>query len=90
MTVHNSEISTAFRDLADLLEIEGANRFRVRAYRNAAATIDDQTRSLAAMMDAGEDLSALPGIGADLAGRIAGMIETGTLDLLEETRAEVP
>lgn len=34
--VHNAEIAALFARLADLLEIEGANRFRVRAYRNAA------------------------------------------------------
>jgi DNA polymerase/3'-5' exonuclease PolX len=41
MPVHNAEIATAFDHLADLLEIEGANPFRVRAYRNAARTIGD-------------------------------------------------
>lgn len=39
MPVHNAEIAALFDRLADLLEIEDANPFRVRAYRNAARTI---------------------------------------------------
>lgn len=39
MPVHNHELSAVFQRLADLLEIQGADRFRVRAYRNAARTI---------------------------------------------------
>ena len=39
MSVHNTDIATCFNKLADLLEIEGANAFRVRAYRNAARTL---------------------------------------------------
>ena len=64
--IHNADISKLFRRLADLLEIEGANPFRIRAYRNAAQTIDDLPRSAAGMMEAGEDLTRLPGIGEDL------------------------
>ena len=41
MTVHNAEVATAFEEMADLLEIEGANPFRVRAYRFAARTLRD-------------------------------------------------
>ena len=47
MQVHNAEITTAFDHLANLLEIEGANPFRVRAYRRAARTIEDLPRSAA-------------------------------------------
>jgi DNA polymerase (family 10) len=90
MPVHNAEIAEAFRKLADLLEIEGGNRFRVRAYRNAAATIGGLPRDAAAMIAEGEDLSALPGIGDDLAGKIAELAGTGSLALLEELEARVP
>lgn len=90
MPIHNAEIAAAFRKLADLLEIEGENRFRVRAYRNAAATIGGLPRDAAAMIAEGEDLSALPGIGDDLAGKIAELAETGSLALLDELEARVP
>ena len=47
MAVHNAEIAVAFDHLADLLEIDGANPVRVRAYRRAARTIEDLPRSAA-------------------------------------------
>jgi len=57
--IHNADISRLFRRLADLLEIEGANPFRIRAYRNAAQTIDDLPKSAARMIASGEDLSRM-------------------------------
>jgi DNA polymerase (family 10) len=90
MPVHNAEIATAFDHLADLLEIEGANPFRVRAYRRAARTIEDLPRSAAEMLEAGEDLTELPGIGADLAGKIAEFVNTHRLAVLDEAKAELP
>jgi DNA polymerase/3'-5' exonuclease PolX len=50
MAVHNADIADTFNRLADLLEIEGANPFRIRAYRNAAQTIEDLPRSAAEMV----------------------------------------
>lgn len=79
-----------FDHLADLLEIQGANRFRVRAYRNAANTIRDQSRNLADMLEEGEDLSEMPDIGEDLAGKIGEIARTGHLALLDEVAEDVP
>jgi len=90
MPVHNREIATIFDHVADLLEIEEANRFRVRAYRNAANTIRDLSRSLQNMLEEGEDLSELPDIGEDLAGKIEEIVRTGRLPLLDEISDEVP
>jgi DNA polymerase (family X) len=88
--MQNLEIADRLTELADLLEIQGANPFRIRAYRNAVRTIREQTRPLAAMVADEEDLKALPGIGDDLAGHIQELVETGRLSLLEEVAAEVP
>ncbi len=90
MTVHNSEVADLFDRLADLLELEDANPFRVRAYRNAARLIRNLPRSVAEMVAAGEDLTRLPGIGQDLAGKIRTIVETGRLPLLEEEARKVP
>lgn len=79
-----------FSEVADILEIQGANPFRVRAYRNAARTIGDLSQSAAEMIKRGEDLSLLPGIGKDLAGKIREASETGRLTLLEEMKKELP
>jgi DNA polymerase (family 10) len=90
MPVHNSEIATMFDHVADLLEIQGANRFRIRAYRNAANTIRDQGSNVADMLRDGEDLSELPDIGKDLAGKIKEIVETGHMALLDEIAEEIP
>jgi len=50
--IHNTEIVDALYRLAELLEIEGANSFRVRAYRNAARTIGELPESVASMSKA--------------------------------------
>jgi len=87
----NTEIARAFEELADLLEIQGANPFRVRAYRNAARTIDDLPDSVADMLRDPEcRLEDLPGIGADLAGKIRLLVQSGSLPQLEELRSQVP
>ena len=88
--VHNAEVAAIFEKLADLLEIEGANRFRIRAYRKAAQTIANLPREAASMVVEGEDLTELPGIGDDLAGKIAEIVTTGKLSLLEEVSKRVP
>ncbi|MEJ2091099.1 MAG: DNA polymerase/3'-5' exonuclease PolX [Syntrophobacterales bacterium] len=90
MPVHNRDIAEIFNKVADLLEIEGANQFRVRAYRNAARTIGDLPQSAADLVEKGEDLSKLSGIGQDLAGKIAEIVETGELGQLKELESRTP
>ena len=86
MAVHNSDVVAMFQEMADLLELEDESTFRIRAYRQAATTIDELGRNLGQMIENGEDLSELQGIGKDLAGKIEGIIETGRFDELEELR----
>ncbi len=90
MSVRNAEIAEIFDRMATLLEIQGANPFRVRAYRNAARTVGDLPRNVGDMLEEEEDLSKLPGIGKDLAGKIAEIVATGRLAALEEVEREVP
>ena len=90
MPVSNADIARAFLRLADLLEIDGANPFRVRAYRNAAQTIRAQSRSMADMVAHEEDLSKLPGIGDDIAAKIGTIVESGRLPLLAQIEKRVP
>ena len=87
----NSEIAAVFDHVADLLEYQGGNVFRVRAYRNAAHTIGGLTEPLAAVRaDADRSLTDLEGIGADLGGKIEQLLDTGRLPLLEELERQVP
>jgi len=84
MPIHNSDVAEIFSKVADLLDIEGANQFRVRAYRNAARTVSGLPHSITDMVKAGQDLSKLPGIGKDLSEKIKEIVETGTLEQLQE------
>ena len=90
MPVQNAEIATMFDQIADLLEIKGENQFRVRAYRRAARTIEGLPKSVGNLLSAGTDLSELPGIGKDLAGKIADIVRTGHFELLELIEEEAP
>lgn len=88
--LENSEIADLFDELADLLEIQEANPFRVRAYRNAARVVRGHPTPMTKLVERGEDLTALPGIGKDLASQIQEIVTTGKLMRLEEIRKQVP
>src|SRR5690606_8254280 len=81
--MENVEIAEKLRQVADLLEIEGENPFKVRAYRNAARTVEGLAEPVAEMVRRGEDLEELPAIGKDMAGYITELVETGRLRRLE-------
>ncbi len=88
MPVTNSDIAAIFTTIADLLEIKGANRFRIRAYREAASTIGGLSKNISSFTE-DEDITDLPGIGEDLAAKVREIIDTGTLEQLEELKKEV-
>jgi DNA polymerase (family 10) len=88
--MENLEIAAVLKEFGDLLEIKGSNPFRIRAYRNAVRTINDLTLPLAAMVEADEDLTTLPGIGKEMASHIRELVEWGELSALEQLGEEVP
>jgi DNA polymerase (family 10) len=90
MPTTNADIAAAFEQTADLLELQDANPFRVRAYRNAARVVGELKLDLAAHLAAGKPLPKLPGIGADLGAKIEELATTGRLAALERLRKEVP
>jgi DNA polymerase (family 10) len=90
MPIVNADVAAVFREIADLLEVQGANAFRVRAYRNAARTLEELGRSVKVMVERGEDLDALPGFGRDLAGKVAEVVATGSCEQLRQLRRELP
>jgi len=90
MPIANADIAAAFEQVADLLELQDANPFRVRAYRNAARVVGELKLDLAAHIVAGRPLPKLPGIGADLSAKIEEFAKTGRLALLDRLRKEVP
>lgn len=90
MPISNSEIASEFERYADLLDIDGANQYRVRAYRNAARNISSLSQSVADMVSEGKDLSKLAGVGKDLAGKLAAIVNTGSLPQLRDLKKKLP
>jgi DNA polymerase (family 10) len=87
----NAEIAATFDQLADLLEFQGANPFRVRAYRNAARLLNDLAESVIGIVhDESRQLTDLEGIGKDLAEKITTLVQTGELPQLQELLQQIP
>ena len=90
MPTHNADIAAIFTEIADLLDLQQANPFRIRAYRNAARMVGDLGREIRAMVERGEDLTELPGIGDDLAAKLREIVDTGKCRALKKLQAELP
>jgi DNA polymerase (family X) len=88
--VENREIAVLFDKMADLLEFQGANPFRVRAYRNGSRRLQDLPDSVALLVQKNEPLTSIDGIGKDLAEKITTLVQTGALPQLDKLMAEVP
>ncbi len=89
--MQNPDIARLFDEVADLLEIQDANPFRVRAYRNAARTIRDYPEPLTDLVRAGtKDLTDIAGIGDDLAEKITDIVTTGELPLRKQLASKLP
>lgn len=90
MPKHNADIAVIFEEIADLLEIQNANPFRIRAYRNAARVIGELPNEVSHLLEKGMDLTQLPGIGDDLAGKIKEIVTAGHCNLLDRLHTELP
>jgi DNA polymerase (family 10) len=88
--VENVEIARILEDIADLLELQDANPFRTRAYRNAARTVEAHAAPLRKLVADEADLTELQGIGKDIAGYIRELVQTGRLSLLDDLGKAVP
>lgn len=87
----NREIAAVFEQLADLLEFQSANPFRIRSYRNGARKIADLSEPLASIVaDAERKLTDIDGIGKTLDEKIRELLETGKLRALDELLEEMP
>ena len=89
--MHNTEIASLFDELADLLELQGANAFRLRAYRNASRTIGSLPEAISDLAQGGpKALQSIQGIGKDLSEKLMTVVESGELPQLEELREQIP
>jgi len=86
----NRRIADALREAGDLLEQQGANPFRVAAYRRAAGTVADLDRDLGELLEhkGSWGLTALPHIGHGIAGAIREMLATGRWGQLDRLRGD--
>jgi DNA polymerase (family 10) len=90
--MENVQIAHLLNQYADLLEIQGADLFRIRAYRNGARTIESLSQPIVQLLGEGQDLTKLklPGIGKGMAEHIEEIVKTGTLTALKELRKKLP
>src|SRR5215208_8425664 len=89
--MNNRDVACCFDEIADLLEFQNANPFRVRAYRNAARRITDLPEPLTNVAaDPTRALTDIDGIGKDLAQKIEELLETGSIAMLEQLRSDIP
>jgi DNA polymerase (family 10) len=86
----NTAIARVFSDIGDLLELKGENAFKIRAYQKAARAIEHYPRELKVMLEQGEDLRDVPGVGEAIAKKTTELITTGKLGYYENLKAEFP
>jgi DNA polymerase (family 10) len=85
----NQEISHIFREIARILELKGENVFRIRAYERAAQVMDNLQEDIENVI-AKDELTSIPGIGADLSEKIKEIASTGRLKYYEELKKKTP
>lgn len=87
----NKKIAQVFEEMADILDIQGADFFRVNAYRKAAMTINNSAIDLRKVVDFNpKELTKIPGIGTALAGKITELILTGHCKEHEKLKKTIP
>ncbi|MDN5348103.1 MAG: polymerase [Clostridia bacterium] len=85
----NLELAWALEEMGDLLEIKGEEPFKVRAYHRAARSLEQFEEEASVLFCRGE-LEKIPGIGKNLAKKIAELLETGQSTFLNNLRREIP
>ncbi len=86
----NDKVSTLLWSAADLMELEGANKYRIRAYRKAAQEIASLDQNIEQFLQNGDDLTSISGVGEQLADKIKKIIETGHLPDIDELKNRLP
>ena len=85
----NYEIARRFERIGDILEIQGENPFKIKAYRRASETIDELTEPLADI-EARNGLGDIPGFGEAIVAKTRDFLQTGTTKLYEQIKNSVP
>lgn len=85
----NAEVADTLAQMADMLQILDANRFRIIAFQNAAEAVRELGQPIQALHAEGK-LREIPGVGAGIAGLISELLDRGIVQEIEELRAQVP
>jgi len=88
--MNNVTIAGIFQDIADLLEIKGENKFKVRAYQRVARAIENFPQEVESIVKSGGDPKSIPGVGDAIARKISEIVETGKLQYYEDLKSEFP
>ncbi len=83
----NAEVADVFEAIAEILQAQGENPFKIRAYRNAVRTLESLAEPVSAIAARGE-LKKVPGFGEAIAGKTQEILTTGTCALYERLKAE--
>lgn len=88
----NQSIAERFNRLANLMEIRGDDRYRIRSYRNAAEIIETWPTPMKQIADEEglKGLQAIPGVGKAISAKIIELLTRGTFDAWEKLTAETP
>ena len=86
-TPTNTEVADVFEQIANILERQGENTFKIRAYRNAVRTLEELPEPVADINTRGE-LKKIPGFGDAIVGKTKEILATGTCELYERLKAE--
>lgn len=84
----NKQIANAFDELANLLELHEENEFKIKSYRNAYIKLRKLDKPLNELPDG--EIKTIKGIGPAISGRIRELLDSGTMQALEEARAKTP
>jgi DNA polymerase (family 10) len=86
----NTAIAKVFSDIADLLELKEENAFKIRAYQKVARAIEHYPKEIKIMLDEGENLRNISGVGEAIAKKTTELVTTGKLGYYENLKAEFP
>ncbi|MFW6022212.1 MAG: DNA polymerase/3'-5' exonuclease PolX [Halanaerobiaceae bacterium] len=87
--ISNKDVASILNEMAELMELKGENKFKIRAYYNASRRIDELTDDIKAIADR-DELESIDGIGSGIATAIYEILENGYSPVLEEIKADIP
>jgi DNA polymerase (family 10) len=89
MPATNAQVADLLRRYATTLQLEGVDRFKIKAYRRAADTLETTSVDVGNLVSRGESLESLPGIGKAISAKIQEIVKTGKLPQLDKALSKL-